>query len=174
MKITELAKKSIEWFLKNQNYLSGDFILDEKLPDSAGVFVTLHNKKDGSLRGCIGTIKANKNNIIEEVIHNAVSAAFYDPRFSPLQSKELNTIEISVDVLQGPEAISSPQELDPQKYGVIVYTDDGRSGLLLPNIEGIDRVDEQITIACKKGDISLSENFKLKRFQVSRFYEIEK
>ncbi|HOX97019.1 MAG TPA: AmmeMemoRadiSam system protein A [bacterium] len=171
MKITELAKKSIEYFLQNNHYLKGDFEIAENLPQTAGVFVTLHNKYDGSLRGCIGTILPTQASITEEIIKNAVSAAIYDPRFNPLTINELNDLEISIDVLQEPENISSEKELNTKVYGIIVYTEDGRSGLLLPNIDGINTIDEQIAIACKKAKISRNENFKMKRFKVTRYYE---
>ncbi|QTQ13099.1 AmmeMemoRadiSam system protein A [Treponema parvum] len=142
--------------------LSGD-LLDNR----AGVFVSL--KKDGMLRGCIGTIAPVCANIAEEIAHNAVSAAAFDPRFSEVEEDELSSLVYSVDILSSPEKISSKTELDVKRYGVIV-TKGSRRGLLLPNLETVNTIDEQIGIACKKGGIAMSENPEIERFEVVRHY----
>jgi AMMECR1 domain-containing protein len=103
----------------------------------------------------------------EEIIRNAISAAMHDPRFSPVREDELKTLEYSVDVLSEPEDIGSESELDPKKYGVIV-TKGGRRGLLLPDLDGVDTVSQQISIAKQKAGIGKWENVKLSRFTVTR------
>ena len=139
---------------------------DEMLREQAGVFVSLH--KDGRLRGCIGTIQAARKNIAEEIVENGISAATKDPRFSPVLPDELDTLEISVDVLGEPEKIRSKEELDVKRYGVIV-TKGFRRGLLLPNLDGVDTVDEQLAIALRKAGLSEREkNFEMQRFEVVR------
>lgn len=135
------------------------------LDTRAGTFVSI--KKDGRLRGCIGTISPVCGCIAEEIIHNAVSASTQDPRFPEVEPEELDSLVYSVDVLGTPEKISSPAELDVKKYGVIV-TKGYRRGLLLPDLETITTVDEQIDIACRKGGIDRSENPDLERFEVVR------
>jgi AMMECR1 domain-containing protein len=80
---------------------------------------------------------------------------------------ELDSLEYSVDVLGAPEPISSPAELDVKKYGVIVSCG-GRRGLLLPDLEGVDTVEQQIDIARQKGGISSREQYTLERFEVVR------
>ena len=138
----------------------------EMLQARAGVFVSLH--KDGRLRGCIGTIQPARRNIAEEIIENAVSAAVRDPRFNPVQPDELDALEISVDVLAEPEKIRSREELDVKRYGVIV-SKGFRRGLLLPNLDGVDTVEDQIAIALKKAGISDREkDFEIERFEVVR------
>lgn len=129
-----------------------------------GVFVSL--KKFGSLRGCIGTIFPSTDNIGEEIIKNAVEAGLEDPRFSPVIPSELKDITISVDVLT--EALKAPiDELDPKIYGVIVRS--GRkTGLLLPDLEGINDASEQIHIALKKAGIEPEENYSIEKFEVIR------
>ena len=139
----------------------------ELIAGRAGVFVSL--KKDGMLRGCIGTIAPVRENIAQEIAHNALSAAFSDPRFSEVTEDELSSLVYSVDVLSPPEKISSKEALDVKRYGVIV-TKGSRRGLLLPNLETVNTVDEQIEIACKKGGIDISENPELERFEVVRHY----
>ena len=83
----------------------------------------------------------------------------------------MSELKFEVSVLHQPESISSPAELDPQHYGVIVAADDGRRGLLLPAIEGIDTVAEQLQIARQKAGIDDLEPIRLQRFQVDHFEE---
>lgn len=131
----------------------------------AGAFVSIH--KQGRLRGCIGTILPTRKSLAEEIIHNAVSAASEDPRFDPIAPDELKWLEISVDVLGEPENIDSEKELDVRRYGVIVSRG-GRRGLLLPDLEGVDTVEQQIAIARKKAGIREGEPVRLQRFEVVR------
>ncbi len=139
---------------------------DEMFCERAGVFVSLH--KDGQLRGCIGTIEAARRNIADEIIENGISAATRDPRFRAVQPNELEALEISVDVLGMPEKIRSKDELDVKRYGVIV-SKGHRRGLLLPNLDGVDSVDEQVSIALKKAGLSEREkNYEMERFEVVR------
>jgi AmmeMemoRadiSam system protein A len=138
---------------------------DALIKTKAGVFVSL--KLDGSLRGCIGTISPTTDSIADEIIQNAISAGADDPRFYPVTEEELKRIEYSVDVLGDAEKIKSIDELDPVIYGVIVSMGH-RRGLLLPNLEGVDTADEQVSIALKKAGISPSEDYLLERFEVVR------
>lgn len=138
------------------------------LIQKAGIFVSLHKKSDQSLRGCIGTFESTKNNIAEEIIENAIAAAFGDPRFEPLTIDELDNLDIKVDVLNKPEEVTDASLLDPEKYGLIVKNQSGKRGLLLPDI-GISSVEEQIRICCEKGGIDLAhDQLKLYRFTVTR------
>lgn len=131
----------------------------------AGVFVSL--KKNGELRGCIGTIGPTTKNIAHEIMQNAISAGLKDPRFFPLEEDELDDLIYSVDVLGEPETIKSLDELDPKRYGVIVRKGMG-TGLLLPNLEGVDTVEEQISIALRKAGIRQNEDYQIERFEVIR------
>ena len=131
----------------------------------AGAFVSLH--KDGRLRGCIGTILPTASCLGEEIVRNAVSAALDDPRFDPVAPSELPRLIYSVDVLSAPEPIAGPDELDPARYGVIVSCGN-RRGLLLPDLDGVDTVDQQIDIARRKGGIGAGEPYRLERFTVVR------
>ena len=103
-------------------------------------------------------------------MHNAISAATQDPRFLSVQPDELNDLVYSVDVLGPLEAISSPAELDVKRYGVVV-TKGSRQGLLLPNLAGVDTVEDQISIARQKAGIAPEETgVSLMRFEVVRHY----
>ncbi len=137
----------------------------EMFTKRAGVFVSI--KSHGGLRGCIGTIGATTENIACEIVANAVKAAVGDPRFAPIEADELGDLLISVDILGMPEPIVSIDELDVLKYGVIV-TQDHKRGLLLPNLDGVTTVDEQIRIACSKAGIGEDEPYQLERFEVIR------
>jgi AmmeMemoRadiSam system protein A/AmmeMemoRadiSam system protein B len=164
----QLARQAIEQYLINHSYISNwDFIPEELTKQKAGVFVSLH--KHGRLRGCIGTIAPTRPSIAEEIIHNAVSAATRDYRFSPLRTSELKELEISVDVLSSSEPIDSISELDVTRYGVIVSSG-YRKGLLLPNLKGIDTPMQQVSIALQKASISPDEPYKMERFEVTRYY----
>ena len=133
----------------------------------AGVFVSL--KKGGQLRGCIGTILPTQADAAREIIRNAVSAATEDPRFDPVGASELDELEVSVDILGNPERVDSMDKLDPKRYGVIVRHG-GRSGVLLPDLEGIDSVNEQVSIACRKAGIYPDQPVEIYRFEVVRHH----
>ena len=136
------------------------------LAERAGVFVSI--KKRGALRGCIGTISPATASLAEEIVENAISACSRDPRFDPVAPEELGDLTVSVDVLSTPEPIGSPVDLDAARYGVIV-SKGYRRGLLLPNLEGVDSVADQISIALSKAGIRPSEQYAMERFLVVRY-----
>lgn len=163
-----LARKTIEEHVRTGRKIELPEELPEEMHDRrAGVFVSI--KKNGSLRGCIGTIQAMRASIAEEIIENAISASSRDPRFYPIEPDELDELTISVDVLGDTEKIDSPDKLDVKRYGVIV-TKGHKRGLLLPNLEGVDTVEEQIEIAKSKAGIGRLEQAELERFEVVRHY----
>ncbi|QAT50641.1 AmmeMemoRadiSam system protein A [Caproiciproducens sp. NJN-50] len=131
----------------------------------AGVFVSL--KKDGRLRGCIGTIQATQSCVAEEIICNAVSAGLRDPRFEPVGEEELPKLVYSVDVLGEAEPAAFPGGLDPARYGVIVRSGE-RCGLLLPDLPGVSTPQEQVSIALRKAGIGENESYTMERFEVVR------
>ena len=164
----KLARASAEYFVKNGKVMEvPDWVPDEILNAKAGAFVSVH--KFGALRGCIGTILPTKDNLAQEIVRNAVSAVSEDPRFEAVEPGELKWLEINVDVLSEPEKIKSKDELDVKKYGVIVQSGYKR-GLLLPDLDGVDTVDQQVSIAMRKGGISPGDKIELFRFEVVRHY----
>jgi AmmeMemoRadiSam system protein A len=177
-----LAKQSVENYLKTSKIIK----LPKNLPEEfynrqAGVFVTI--KKDNELRGCIGTFLPARKNIGEEIISNAISAATQDYRFSLITQNELSELNYEVSILSEPERVEKIEdptkfseenfrqaELDAKKYGVIVKTTDGRSGLLLPDLDGVDLVEKQISIACQKAGINQkSDKIILYKFTVEKY-----
>ena len=133
--------------------------------ERAGAFVSI--KKDGALRGCIGTISPTQASLAEEIVYNAISACSRDPRFPPVRQSELSRLTVSVDVLSEATPVKSAAELDVLRYGVIV-SKGYRRGLLLPNLEGVDTVESQLAIALGKAGISPSEKYSIERFEVIR------
>lgn len=164
--LVELATKVIELLIRRGEVLEEPHPLPDELNIKRGVFVTI--KKRGILRGCIGTFQPTKENIAREIIDNAVSSSTRDPRFPPLSEDELNDITVSVDVLSEPEPINDIDELDPRKYGIIVQTEDGRRGLLLPDLDGVDTIEHQIDITRMKAGISPDEDIEILKFTVER------
>jgi MEMO1 family protein len=161
-----LARASLEYYIKNKKTLPmPDNLSSDLLTKKAGCFVSL--KKEGKLRGCIGTISPIRVNLAHEIIENAISAGTEDPRFSPVEESELSELEYDVDVLSPFERVRSVQDLDCKKYGVIVQNGE-RRGLLLPDLSGVDSVQEQIEIAKQKAGIEENEDVTLYRFTVER------
>ncbi len=161
-----LARRSIHEYLRAGRAGA----LPEDLPAEltgrrAGVFVSLH--KFGELRGCIGTIAPATGSVAQEIWRNAVSAAAEDPRFPPVAQSEEEYLSIHVDVLGPAEGIDSEEQLDVKKYGVIVSAG-ARRGLLLPDLDGVDTVAQQVEIARRKAGIPEDAAVQLERFEVVR------
>lgn len=164
-----LARDSLTYFLTNGKYMDiPSYITEKMLKEKSGVFVSL--KKEGQLRGCIGTVFPVTENVAEEIIRNAVEAGLYDSRFIAVTEDELEEIDFSVDVLTEPED-TTVEELDPKKYGIIVRSR-GKTGLLLPDLDGVDTVEEQLSIALQKAGIGKNEKYTIERFEVIRYSEI--
>ncbi|HHV09298.1 MAG TPA: AmmeMemoRadiSam system protein A [Clostridiales bacterium] len=161
-----LARQALEHYVTTGKYMALPGGLPAEMTGrKAGVFVSL--KKHGSLRGCIGTISPVTGSIAKEIMRNSVSSGMEDPRFPPVTEEELPELIYSVDVLGEPEPISSMAELDVVRYGVIV-TSGRKRGLLLPNLDNVNTVEEQVSIAKKKAGIYDNEAFSMERFEVVR------
>ncbi len=166
--LVQLAHQTIASYVRAHQKPRPPHPLPADMSERAGVFVSIH-EKDGELRGCIGTIEPTQPNLAEEIIQNAISAATRDPRFPPIRPAELDGLVINVDVLTPAELIAGPEQLDPRRYGVIVESG-WRRGLLLPDLEGVDTVEEQVDIARRKAGIGRAEKLTLYRFEVKRYY----
>lgn len=174
---------------------------DEMLNKRAGVFVTIEKEVAGlkKLRGCIGTYLPTRINIAEEVIRNAIAAAVEDYRFGPLREEELAFLSYTVYILENPEPVENVSTLNPKEHGIIVSNIpfvfpeskekqslaeqelldkiisnpevEYKTGLLLPDLEGIDTAEKQVSIACQKAGINPEKekvfiySFKTKKYQ---------
>lgn len=167
---TKLAKQAVEHFVKTGKELPVPDNLPEKLiKNQAGVFVSLHLKDSGKLRGCIGTFRPTQKNVAKEIVQNAV-AVTRDPRFPPLSKKELPRLTYKVDILSDPRP-AKEKDLDPKNYGLIVTGALGQKGLLLPDIPGISSVEEQIEFCKQKAGLKPFEPAEFEIFTVKRYEE---
>ena len=163
--LVRLVKKTVEAYVRKGEVFQPKRLTAE-MKEQAGVFVSIH--KLDELRGCIGTFEPQHDNVAEEIVANAISSASRDPRFLPVTKGELKHLEYSIDVLTRPELVESQDQLDPKRYGVIVEAG-WRKGLLLPDLEGVDTVEEQVGICRLKAGIDPDEDVTLYRFEVKRY-----
>lgn len=163
--LAQLARDAVESYIR-EGKAPNPAKLTPEMRQRAGVFVSIH--KSDALRGCIGTFEPVQPNVAGEIIQNAISSATWDPRFPAITPGELDDLSYSVDVLTRPEPVDNPDELDAKRYGVIVEAG-FRKGLLLPDLEGVNSVAEQIAICRQKAGISPGEPVKLYRFEVRRY-----
>lgn len=164
--VLDLVREAVESYVRTGSACGPPAPVPAGMDTRAGAFVCL--KIAGTLRGCIGTTVPTQANLAEELVRNAVSACSRDPRFKPVRAEELSGLVYSVDVLEAPEAIASSDLLDVREYGVIVRSG-ARTGVLLPNLDGVDSVDMQVDIARQKAGIRSGEPVELLRFRVHRF-----
>ena len=164
--IVKLAIRSVEYFIEIGKPLPCPDPLPDSLKKNAGVFVSI--KKQGSLRGCIGTMTPKYKNLAEEVIQNALRAANEDPRFDPIQKRELPSLNFSVDILKPLEKIEDLKSHNVKQFGLLIRGL-GKHGLLLPNLENIKSADQQLNICLKKGGFKGNEAYEIFRFEVKRF-----
>ena len=165
--LVRLAREALETYVREARILHTPEPLPDDMKQQAGCFVSI--KQAGRLRGCIGTIKPVTASIAEEVIQNAIAAGTEDERFFPVEEEELENLVYSVDILAPEERVTDLSQLDPSRYGLLV-TNGQSSGLLLPNLDGVDSVEEQIAITKEKAGIAQTDqNVTLYRFEVVRF-----
>jgi len=179
-----LAKEAVENYIREGRIISvPDNLSEEFHKKRSGTFVTI--EKNGNLRGCIGTYLPTRVNIAEEIIRNAIAAASEDYRFGPIKKEELSYLSYTVYILSYPEPVKDIKELDPKKFGIIVKTGpfaypdqenvvfDGvipyKTGLLLPDLDEVDTVEKQISIACQKGGINQKSKIFIYRFTVEKY-----
>jgi AmmeMemoRadiSam system protein A len=163
--LVRLARDAVDTFVRFGRVIDPVDVPAE-LQRPAGAFVSI--KRGHTLRGCIGTIEPVSDSLAREVVRNAIDSATRDPRFLAVEASELDDLSYSVDVLSPPEPVSGAEELDHKRYGIIVRCG-FRRGLLLPDIEGVSSVEEQVAIARVKAGIQPDEPVEIFRFTVQRF-----
>lgn len=170
--LVRLARKAVEYYLEKQDVLKA-----ERTGSSSGVFVTLNYlaRNEEHLRGCIGFVQTQRP-IHQSVVEAAVAAATQDPRFPPVDLKELPHIIFEVSVLTEPEEISEKDSIRIGRDGLILRWKYG-SGLLLPQVPvelGWD-VDEYLANLCHKAGAALDAlrdpSSRLYRFHAEVFKE---
>jgi AmmeMemoRadiSam system protein A len=171
--LLDLARRSIEGYFRREPLprLASDRA--ETFGEARALFVTL--RKHGELRGCIGTLSPD-GELGRTVPRFARRAAFDDPRFPPLTPEELAECDIEISVLTPPQPVSSAEEIEVGRDGVILELA-GRSGLLLPQVAtewGFDRERFLAEVSRKAGlfeDAWRDPAAKLWRFQAEVFEE---
>ncbi len=167
--VVALARKSIQLYLDEGVTYRPEEPLDiEASGQRQGVFVSL--KDVGGLRGCMGSTGGIAPSVEEEIVDMAIKAATKDPRFDGVAIDEVDRLKISVDILSKSVQVMDVNELDPSMYGVIVKSNH-KHGLLLPNLEGIETIEDQLSIVLNKAGINPDdEEYDLYKFTVNRFY----
>lgn len=152
--LLKIARDSIREYLKNKKLITPK-VDDPALKEKRGVFVTL--KVGGELRGCIGYPLPYKP-LYSAVAELAIESATSDPRFSPVQIDELEKIEIEISVLTIPKPVSSYEEIEIGKHGIIVSKGPFR-GLLLPQVpvEYEWDLQEYLSHGCMKAGLPADE-----------------
>ena len=178
--LLNLARRSIK------NYLEFDKILkidekelpSEKLKETRACFITL--TINGELRGCIGHLLPTQE-LFQDVIDNAISAAFQDPRFFPLEAEDLQKIKIEISILTVPKPLPfvSPSDLlaklQPKKDGVILKH--GRQqATFLPQVwQELTKKEEFLMHLCQKAGLDSNcwqeEDLKVETYQAEAFEE---
>ena len=162
--LPRVARRAIEAWTTTGEALA---TAEPTLP-SSGVFVTLRDRA-GRLRGCVGSLEPRRPDLLSETARSAVLAATRDPRFAPVLPAELDDLSIEVSVLAPPQRIAGIEDLNPARYGVVVRDGEGRQGLLLPDVPGIDSASLQVEIARRKAGIPADVPVTLSRFEVFKY-----
>ncbi|MCB9685555.1 MAG: AmmeMemoRadiSam system protein A [Alphaproteobacteria bacterium] len=158
----ELARQAIRAVTAGDRPTVGP--LPPELDRGRPVFVSLHGP-GGALRGCVGHTDSDEPSMAREIVSMAVAAAQEDTRFSPVRPEELATLDIEVSVLGPHEPVTDLESLDPRRYGVVI-SDGRRRAVLLPDLPGIDTVEQQLSIARRKAGISPDAPIRVDRFEV--------
>lgn len=166
---TTLAKSAVESYIKDKKTIDPpEDLPSEFLSKKAGAFVTI--LENGKLKGCIGTYKATRENIAQEIIHNAIAAATEDYRFDSIKEGNLDNLSYEIYILEEPQLVKNISELDPIKYGVLVKSDSGKSSLLLPGLEGLNTADKQLEAVYNKAGIDPNlENVEIYKFEAKKY-----
>lgn len=149
--LLNLARETIRAKLEGLSLPQYDPI-SEVVSENRGAFVTLH--RNGSLRGCIGYVEAIKP-LYQTVQDMAVASAFQDPRFPPLTKNEFDRVTIEISVMSPLKKISSADEIEVGKHGLIIKKGYNQ-GLLLPQVateQGWDR-DTFLEHTCYKSGLA--------------------
>ena len=160
--VQAMGRKAIETYLLERRVIDPPGQIPLALEQPSAAFVTL--RKHGELRGCMGSVVPTESNAAREIIRYAIASAIRDPRFRPVELEELPELTISAQLLDLPQPVASVADLDPAVYGVIAHSGD-RQALLLPGIEGIDTVAQQIAAVCDKAGIDQGGPLRLERFR---------
>jgi AmmeMemoRadiSam system protein A len=153
-------------------------LADRALQAKSGTFVTL--TINGQLRGCIGSLAA-RTTVVDGVRENAINAAFHDPRFSPLDQKELDAVQIEVSVLTEPVSLAYADAADllaKIKAGIhgVILKKGYASATFLPQVwEQLPRPEDFLAHLCMKAGLPADQwrvgDLRIEVYQVQNFEE---
>ena len=164
--LVKLAIQAVEHFIETGKPLPCPNPLPDDLKQNSGAFVTIKNQD--LLRGCVGTMTPKHTNLAEEVIRNAILSTNEDPRFDPVEKRELPSLTFSVDVLTPLEKINDLEEHNIKQFGLLVRGE-GKQGVLLPNLDNIKTTNQQLKVCLRKGGFKNNNTYELFRFEVKRY-----
>jgi len=179
--LLRLARNTIEEYLGVGGGMSEQLkqvLVDDALKEKKGAFVTI-NIHD-NLRGCIGYLEGREP-LVDAVKHNAINAAFHDPRFSPLRKAELDKITIEVSILSDPARLSYADSSDllnklrPGMDGVIIQLGHAKATFLPQVWDQLPDKEEFLSHLCRKAGLNpfvwKDKNLEVYTYQVQYFEE---
>jgi AmmeMemoRadiSam system protein A len=142
----------------------------------AAVFVSLHRRRGGRLRGCVGWLEARRS-LVEAVIENAEAAALRDPRFDPVEAEELPDLEIEISVLGPMIDVDDFEAIQVGRDGLLIDKEEKR-GVLLPQVPVQLRWNREqfLENLCRKADLPAGawrSGARIRRFAAEVFSEAE-
>jgi hypothetical protein len=177
----KIARQAIEDVLYERDTIEREVLVARypELAEEGATFVTL--TLAGNLRGCIGSLVAHRP-LIDDIISNARSAAFHDPRFMPLTKAELAEVEIEVSLLSRPVWMEYAtieelkRKIRPGVDGVVLSLD-GRRATFLPQVwEELPSFELFFSQLCQKAGLRgncLEEFPQIETYQVEKIKEGE-
>lgn len=176
-----LARQSITNALnKTKTPLEIPDALKQELDREGATFVTLHVASTGNLRGCIGSIVAHRE-LVDDVHHNALAAAFEDPRFPALHEEELADLHIEVSVLTPMQPLAYDDahdllaKLRPDIDGVLIEKGWHRATFLPQVWAQLPTHEQFLGHLCQKAGLSAyawqAGDLKISTYQVIEFSE---
>src|ERR1700674_195696 len=160
--VQALGRQAIDPYLRTRRLIEPPQPIPIDLQAPSAVFVTL--RKDGELRGCVGSVRPDDAAPAHELARYGVASAVRHRDVEPVRLDEVGALTIKVQLLDPPEAINDISGLNPRTHGIIVRRGD-RQALLLPGIEGIDTAEQQLRAACDKAGIDRHAPVELERFR---------
>ncbi len=156
--LLKVARESLDCYFRKGKRLEIEpkEVPSKSLTENGACFVTLH--LNGQLRGCIGTLEAHRP-LVFDVLENALSSAFEDPRFYPLRPEELPQVKISISVLSAPKPFPVKDSADllkkliPNRHGLILQKGYARATFLPVVWEQLAKKEEFLSHLCMKAGL---------------------
>ena len=164
--IQDLGRRAIETYLRSHQLIEPPDRIPMEWRAPSAAFVTL--RKNGAMRGCVGSTRPTEATAAHELIRYAIASAVRDPRFHPVRLDEVPLLSIRVQLLDPAEPLTDITRIDPKTDGIIVRSGD-RQALLLPGIEEIVTPEQQLRAACQKAGIDRHAALQVERFRTRTF-----